>query len=272
MKKSKKRFLVFFTLVMTAVTAAAITYALRDNASFEQKDNTFTNGEIAVELIEENWDQKKSGVYFPGSSISKQPLVHYITDPDTSGSEFSTRVWAGVKAEYVLTVENVDGTTSTYRYTGEQFNKSIAYFSASSSTNRVEGINGNWAANDDYTQFYYKSQLYNNSNTSPIFNFVVVRNGPYSKDGTSYGEEYVITLDQDSGMYKIPVYGAADATEPTAGNKPTGKVESYSLPDFDIKLKVYALQVSKENENYNTDGIRDKLSELMNDGTTAPIN
>ena len=93
-----------------------------------------------------------------------------------------------------------------------------------------------------------------------------VRN--FAESGIDESElPYLITVDEN-GIYHIPVYsGAGDV--PSSATEPTGKISSYSLPNFDINFKVYAVQVESDSETYNSD-VRAKLHTVMSYSTTAP--
>lgn len=182
--------------------------------------------------------------------------------------------WVGVKADYYVYVTNLDGSESVYRFNGTQFNRSIAYFChTTNGSGNYEGLSSsNWEGNSDWTEFYYKVKLsparvpdYTPS-SEYLFESVKVRN--FAESGIDESElPYLITVDEN-GIYHIPVYsGAGDV--PSSATEPTGKISSYSLPNFDINFKVYAVQVESDSETYNSD-VRAKLHTVMSYSTTAP--
>lgn len=277
--KIKNAFLVILTLVLTATIAAAVTYAMRDKAHLQTVENTFTNGNVTIALFESEWDgvtgPNDSGAYVPSDSkdlgmnlalhytqgeyIPKNPLVANISDPDATGlTTDDLKAWIGIKAEFYTIVEEMDEegnfTNNVYEYTGRQFDEYIAgLYVSGQNRSKVKAdydnlsyayVNGYWMGNDDWTEFYYRLVSYNKQSTSELFHWLkpVVLDTTTDADGEK--------------MYIIPVFE----------NGVRRDILSYSMPDFDVDLKAYAIQyqMSDGREDFDEANVKEKLHVLMN--------
>lgn len=270
--KTKNVLLVILALALTAAISVAITYAFRDRTEINTVENTFTNGNITVALYECKWDgvngpndnftytdendlgKNMALHYSQGTMIPKNPRVANISNPDATGfSADELKAWVGIKAQFYAIIEETDAygnvKNNVYEYTGKQFNDSIAEIYC----NGYSGLSSrNWRANDDWTEFYYKNPVYNKSSTDELFDALVA--------------VHLETTSDKSGetMYVIPYF----VPNKDQNGKITGyerkTVNSYSMPDFNVDLKAYALQYQAEGNSYTEARIAEKLHILMN--------
>lgn len=167
MKKKITAIALVICLMAVAVIGGSLAY-FTDN---DEATNTFTVGNVKIDLTEPNWEGTGSNdapEVYPGEALAKDPTV-----TNTGANPCFVRI--SVTGLDCLG----DAGDITYR------------------TKYVEGALGEgWVKNGDY--FYYTKVLAVDEKTTPLFDQIVIPTGLTNENG----EEY-------SGSYDVDVYAEA---------------------------------------------------------------
>lgn len=261
LKKIRNALLVVLTLALVSATAVAVTWAYV-NKTLGSQTNTFTNTEeIDVGISEPNWkgeptyaspyspgdsvDQSitkdvndgktLANKYFAGLSIPKDPRLTNISYPTTtnqSQKDSSTEI-VGVKLSYIVK----DDSSNSYEYPSyADFRDSIAKVAFGSTP--TDGYNSNWIAFDtNQLYLYHKAPIAWHAQTSNIFDYVVINT-------VSSITDYNNIPSDAKGIYTNGTNYSVRVYDPTLNSGDGGykRITTNSLPDFDIKIKGYAVQ------------------------------
>lgn len=160
MKKKILALALVVVLAVTAVTGATLAYF----TDTKNATNTFTVGNVQIELTEPEWKGKVENVY-PGQVLDKNPIVE-----NTGANPCYVRVKVdglGVLGE---------GLEITYR------------------TNSVDNALGTgWVKHTD-GYYYYTEVLDDNEETTALFDQIVIPTALTNDDGEKYTEEYNIKV------------------------------------------------------------------------------
>ena len=269
LKKIRNALLVVLTLALVSAATVAITWAYI-NKTFTEVPNTFTNNEnIALDITEPDWDGEiKSGKaytsgngyapgdavttgitkgendgktladsYYPGLDIPKDPRITNISNPTTTDNAVKAASQEIIGANLQFIVKN--GATEYAYPSYDAFKKNIA--TVKYSTSKTPGYNGNWKqfdTNDDLN-LYFTETVGWKGQTDHIFDWVTIN--PVNSEDVGAGKTYA-TLDDvsvdvdgiytDGTKYSVKVYNGATPS----------RIQLTKLPDFDIKIKGYAVQ------------------------------
>lgn len=170
MKKKILALALVVVLAVTAVTGATLAYFTDNDA----KTNTFTVGNVQIELTEPEWEGKVEKVY-PGQVLDKDPTVE-----NTGANPCYVRV----------KVEGLD-----YLVKGGNDALKIALKTAGK-----DGINENWTEYEGY--YYYNEVLGVDDTTEALFDQIVIPTALTNADGKEHTKEYNIKVTAYAVQYE----------------------------------------------------------------------
>lgn len=179
MKKKILALALVVVLAVTAVTGATLAYFTDNDA----KTNTFTVGNVQIELTEPKWEGKVEKVY-PGQVLDKDPTV-----TNTGANPCYVRV--KVEGLNCLVKDGNDALKIALKTDGEA------------------GISSDWALHTD-GYYYYTKVLEDGDTTDALFDQIVIPTALTNADGKEHTKEYNIKVT----AYAVQAQGsdlAADA-------------------------------------------------------------
>lgn len=166
MKKKILALALVVVLAVTAVTGATLAYF----TDTKNATNTFTVGNVKIELTEPNWNAtgiKEAENVYPGQVLAKDPTV-----TNTGANPCYVRV-------------EVEGL-------GCLVKDDDAALKIALKTAGKNGINENWTEHDGY--YYYNEVLAVGAKTEALFDQIVIPTDLTNDDGTEYEGEYNIKV------------------------------------------------------------------------------
>lgn len=171
-------------LAVTAVTGATLAYFTDDDS----ETNTFTVGNVEIDLTEPNWEEDLEEGVYPGEVLAKDPIV-----TNTGKNPCFVRI-------------DVDGLDCL----GE--NLLIKY----STNGTVDALGADWVLHTDGYYYYMKELAVGATTATPLFDSIVIPTALENNNGetdTETATEYNIEVK----AYAVQSQGAAiaNAANPT---------------------------------------------------------
>ena len=276
LKKIRNALLVVLTLALVSATTVALTWAYV-NKTLTEAENTFTNNEnIALDITEPDWDGEikegkeytpannynpgdavTTGItkgkndgktladsYYPGLDIPKDPRITNISNPTTTDNAVKAASQEIIGANLQFIVK--DGATEYAYPSYDAFKKNIATVKYSAS--KTPGYNATWAkfSDDDDLNLYFTKTVGWKGQTDHIFDWVTIN--PVNSEDVGAGKTYTtlndVPVDDVDGIYTDGTNYSVKVYDKTLNNGAGGykRIQLTKLPDFDIKIKGYAVQ------------------------------
>lgn len=239
-KKSNKKRIITTIGAMALVGALGVfgTLAYLNNVT-ETKTNVFTSSkDVDTELTEKKWDEegkKQAENYYPGEVIKKNPVM-------TNTSDSSTKIWTGVKLDFVKYDDNNNAQYMNY----DEFKEYASMIAG----DELDVANEGWiqlGTYDNGSQLWmFDKSLAQNESTNAIFDGVKVYTGI---------KEVITDTSKTYHKQIIDADGTVAYEEVTAGEMTSEKkyyekqadgsfkeIDAFELPRFEIKVTGYAIQ------------------------------
>lgn len=180
-----KKKIVAFMLVICMLAIALIGGTLAYFTDTDEETNTFTVGNVSIDLKEENWDKTgaaEAADVYPGEALAKDPTV-----TNDGNNPCFVRIRVTGLDQFA---DEFNGAMITYR------------------TDYVEGVLGeNWVAHTD-GYFYYTKVLQVGETTDALFDQVVM---PFALTNNAAAEPIVVTAYAVQAQGARPSFSAVQA-------------------------------------------------------------
>ena len=183
-KKMNKKKMVTVCLVVALMAVFAIGGSLAYFTDTDAKTNTFTVGNVKIELTETEWDKSTSHIADPGVAVAKNPVV---TNKGANEAWVRVNVTISDAAAFKRAMEAHQITDLATIFAGH-----------SESVWKLAGTKADTAADTITYSYYYKNKLAPKASTEALFTSVTIPASFTSAEMAALGNDFTINVTADA--------------------------------------------------------------------------
>ena len=177
-----KKKIVTVCLVVALLAVCAIGGSLAYFTDTDTKDNTFTVGNVNIELTETEWVQ--NSIANPGVAVDKNPIVNNIGENE-AWIRVNVTISDAAAFKAAMQAHNITDLATIFAGHNE------AYWERASITEDADA--------DTITySYYYKEKVAKNTSTQPIFTSVTIPAAFTSAEMAAIGDDFTINVTADA--------------------------------------------------------------------------